>query len=398
MKRRLLTVALILSCAVVATGHRSAAEELDDGVPTWSISLYAPGNSPDASGNSPDAPGNSPAEPPSVAPTYTIGLYSNLVEVPLLAGMTWEQAKEQLSNLQLSPAKINPLALDSDKVKRQMVNAGELVAEGTEIRLDLVATVPSVIGLTLAEAYDVLEADHRFPIRYNEDWGSDYRVGVQNPSAGSELRRGQDVALIVQSKVPKVTGMKVSEAKEILTEAKLLAEIRSYFEEGDRVLTQSKRAGAMITAHEKVRLTVGVQMPNLVGESGGAADALLQSVRLPAVPLVATVATTNPVMHGQTRVNRQSIRAGEFVSRDASPRVEIIRYAYSTPRVVGGGGQQTGGVNGTGGGMFGGLNGGGTGGGMFGGQGGGQGGQGGGMGGGAGGFGFGGDYGGEEGY
>jgi beta-lactam-binding protein with PASTA domain len=219
--------------------------------------------------------------------------------------------------------------------------------------------------MTIGEAYEELESENGFKMAYNPNWSSEYKVTIQNPAGGEMLRRGRSVEVASMVRVPDVTGLSVDLAKEELTRSKLEALIPEYFEDDDQVLRQSMRSGKMVPALSQIRLTTGVQVPNLIGLNEAEADRELRRSAINGSPVFKQIATTDPRMHGQAFVDQQSIRAGEYITRTTGLRVVVVKYIYQAPaqpifeeprpptrrKPIGDGGGGGGGMDG-GGGMF----------------------------------------------
>jgi beta-lactam-binding protein with PASTA domain len=313
-------------CLIWGNTPAATAQDAERVSPTWTIPLYSEENPPPVPAN--PSPTNSTA-----GTAYRIGLFSQLIEVPSLRGKTWDEAELLLSQIHLVAVKLNELARKDDQVRNQDVAPGKKVAPGTPIKLDLVASVPNVVGLTLGEAYDVLEVENRFKMEYNPDWSSDLKITDQKPRAGEEHRRGRSVEVACMVRVPNLVGRSIEDAKAELTEVMLFADIRGYFEDTDQVLRQSEKNGKLVPALSKVRLTQGVEVPNLVGLGETQADRLLRDAKINGTPVYYSVATFNAAFHGQSVIEEQSIRAGNYITRDTDLRVKVRQYVYQPPVV-----------------------------------------------------------------
>lgn len=322
----------------------SAAERV---TPTWTVNLY----SQDTATPAPNLD-TTTASAPSSKKYFTVDLFGKLVEVPVLRGKTWYEASTLLAENNLVGVKLNSAARKDDEVRNQDVAPGKKVFPGTPVKLDLVAKVPNVVGKTLGEAYEILEVENGFIAKYDRSWSSEMEVTVQKPEAGALHRRGRDVDIAPMVEVPNVVRMSIYDAKNALTEAHLYADIPDYFEDTDVVLRQSQRAGKMVTALSKVRLTPGTRVPDLIGMNRVGADRALRAAGINGDPVFKAVYTYNSWMHGRTVVNRQSIRAGNYVPRESRMRVTLLRYVYRQPVIVvpprNGGGVGNGGGNGSG--------------------------------------------------
>lgn len=311
IKNQLITatcLVLFVSSVVVAQENAGA---------TWTVALYKRGQKPVTQGN-----------------TFYVGLYSRkpqLVTVPSLTGMTWDEASQTLTDLGLIAEKNNASGLHSDSVRNQNVTAGKKVYTGTTVRVGLVAIVPNIVGMTFSEAYSTLTDECGFKMKYNTNLSAEYKVTHQKPSAGSVLARGQSVSAACMVQVPSVEGLTVSEAQEKLAEAKLNNSLATEFESSDLVLKQTN-AGRTVPALSVIKLTPGVEVPNLIGMGGNRANAELVRTGVKGNARVKLIPTPNQFMHGRSTVVWQGYRAGQYISRTQTMNVNITKYIYTAPR------------------------------------------------------------------
>jgi serine/threonine-protein kinase len=133
-----------------------------------------------------------------------------LVEVPDLGGRTGSEAERIISqrNLALGRATTAESANPSGTVVRQEPSAGTRVMPGTFVNIVLAAVVtvptvrvPSVAGLSVADAHDVLRGAGLQPGLVNRAraWATAGTVTSQRPEAGSSAPAGATVDLVVAS-------------------------------------------------------------------------------------------------------------------------------------------------------------------------------------------------------
>lgn len=305
---------LLLSSALAAQPQEQTASGN-----IWTVSLYESGQMPAKQGN-----------------VFTIGLFSQkpqLVTVPSLSGMTWDEASKTLSDLKLVAIKNNASGLSSDSVRNQSIPAGKQVYTGSSVKLGLVTTVPNIVGKTFSEAYSMLTSECGFKMKYNQNLSSEFTVTHQDPKAGSVLARGQSVSAMCLVLVPKVEGLTVSEAQAKLSEAKLNNSLPKIFESSDLVLKQTN-AGRTVPALSVVKLVPGVKVPNLIGMNVVTANAELVRVGIKGNPRTTTIATPNQFMHGRTTVIGQGYRAGQYIARSQSMNVNLNKLVYVAPRPI----------------------------------------------------------------
>ena len=182
-------------------------------------------------------------------------------------------------------------------VLRQDPQPREEVDEGSEVTLIVSdgpgeATVPDVAGRSRRTAERrIEEAGFRARVREEpSDTVREGRVIETEPSANSQLERGQPVTLVVstgpeQVEVPDVRGRSRSEAESALEDAGL--ETRVTRQESDEdpgtVLSQQPAPGTQVDRGSEVSIVVArspteVEVPDVVGEDrNAAADALQEA-------------------------------------------------------------------------------------------------------------------------
>jgi len=152
--------------------------------------------------------------------------------------------------------------------------------------------VPSVVGLTLEEASEVLaEADLTVgPIE--ERTSDEYEAGLvieQSPEEGSDAPEGSEVMLVISlgpdvSEVPDLVGMTESDALRIVRQAGFEIDIQREYNSDvpdGQVFRQSPEAGEMAPPETVITIVVSrgtqlVRVPDVVGKSRGDATSELQ--------------------------------------------------------------------------------------------------------------------------
>jgi len=209
------------------------------------------------------------------------------VRIPSVAGLPRGVAIEQLNDAGL---KVMVDAIPSNRYReglavRTVPAEGTLVERGTRVRLFVSSgprrvTVPEVVGLT----QDAAEAELQrrgLEVRVRER-PSEEREGTvidQDPAAGSELKRGDTVTIVVSTgpervTVPNVVGSLLDEARASLRAAGLKVTVRrravSDATDDGRVVDQSPSAGVEVERGTDVVLFVG----KLASGVGGSDSAL----------------------------------------------------------------------------------------------------------------------------
>ncbi|MFN2388255.1 MAG: Stk1 family PASTA domain-containing Ser/Thr kinase [Actinomycetota bacterium] len=153
------------------------------------------------------------------------------VEVPVLEGLTLEEATEELKAVDLKvgdPTMVNDPVVPAGTVISQDPESGEKVDVGTEV--DLVVSegaetvaVPGVIGLSESDAISELEAAG-FEAEVFEGPSDDYEAGdvfAQDPDGGAQAEPGSTVRITVSTgpeerEMPSVIGMDADDARSFL--------------------------------------------------------------------------------------------------------------------------------------------------------------------------------------
>jgi len=157
------------------------------------------------------------------------------VEVPSVVGMTEDDAKRVIVDYQLVVGDIkqeNSETVAAGLVISQSPSAQTKVAEGTRVNLVISlgsgnVEVPSVVGLTRAEAEQVL-ADHKLVFEAGESRPDaeieSGRIISQNPPAGSKVAEDSKIVCIISTgpekvQIPNVFGMWKTDAEAQLSSA-----------------------------------------------------------------------------------------------------------------------------------------------------------------------------------
>ena len=168
-------------------------------------------------------------------PTTTAPQGDGLVEVPLVVGYTYEQAKEVLSNLNLGIKEIYDYSdtYAANIIFHQSEENGKRVSPNTTITVTIskgakTFELPNIIGQTQADAERVLKGKNlkvSYSYETTEDeakWG---KVKSSNPLVGSSVKSGDVITLViynspevVNKEVPDLSGYTASEARAKLNE------------------------------------------------------------------------------------------------------------------------------------------------------------------------------------
>jgi len=221
--------------------------------------------------------------------------------VPAAAGLATADATQQFA---ASGSPANPMAGTEDDEKKRSpwvwigIAALVLLVAGLALFLGRVlfgataaerVSVPSIIGKTIQQAENTL-TQQGLSIGTQTPQASDQPKGnilSQNPQAGSQLAKGQSVAVTVsagraQVQIPQLTGLANSDAAQAaLNEVNLtlgnVTQQDSDQPEG-MVLSQSPNSGTTVDEGSSVNIAVSngmVQVPSVVGDTEAQANATL---------------------------------------------------------------------------------------------------------------------------
>lgn len=224
--------------------------------------------------------------------------------VPVAAGLAGAAAADATQQFPASGPPADPMAgVDDDEKKRSPwvwigIAALVLLVAGLALFLGRVlfgattaeqVSVPTIVGKTIQQAENTL-SQQGLSLGTQTPQASDQPKGnilSQNPQAGSQLAKGQSVAVNVsagraQVQVPQLTGLaSSSDAQAALAEVNLtLGNVTK--QDSDQpegmVLSQSPNSGTTVDEGSKVNITVSngmVQVPNVVGNTEAQANATL---------------------------------------------------------------------------------------------------------------------------
>jgi serine/threonine-protein kinase len=269
--------------------------------------------------------------------------------VPGVVGEPFTAAQSQLqskgftvSQLQVTNAK------PSGTVIAQNPLAGVKAKEGSNVSLTVSSgpgntTVPTVVGETLQQAKSSIQIANLKVGKVVHQTSTQYAKGQvidTSPQAGQQPPVGTHVTIFVSSgppsvQVPDVTTEDVGQAKSTLQSrgfnVTTTSEVSTTAAPGI-VLSQSPVGGHSAASGSTVNLVVAkapptVAVPNVVGKTHGAANAMLGAVGFPAAPQQQTV--TNQSQNGI--VLSQTPAASTQVKKGTTVTIVIGKYVAPTP-------------------------------------------------------------------
>ncbi len=271
------------------------------------------------------------------------------VVVPPVVGEPFSAAQAQLSSdgftvtqLQVTNAK------QSGTVIAQNPLAGVKAKEGSNVSLTVSSgpgntTVPTVVGETLQQAKSSIQIANLKVGKIVHQTSTQYAKGQvidTSPAAGQQPPVGTHVTIFVSSgppsvQVPDVTTEDADTAKSTLQSRGfnvITTEQVTTTATPGTVLSQSPVGGKAAASGSTVTLVVAkapptVAVPNVVGQSHGAANAMLGAAGFPATPQQQTV--TNKSQNGI--VLSQNPAASTQVKKGTNVTIVVGKYVAPTP-------------------------------------------------------------------
>jgi eukaryotic-like serine/threonine-protein kinase len=269
--------------------------------------------------------------------------------VPPVVGEPFDTAQTQLQNdgFEVNPVpEINPKKAGT--VIRQDPLGGTKLKVGSTVTLTVssgpgTATVPGVVGDTLAQAKSAIEAANLKVGQVMQQSSTTMLAGhvvSTSPAAGANPTAGSAVEIFVSSgppkvQVPDVTSEDIGQAKANLqNQGFSIGTVTEQVSTGatpGTVIDQDPSGGTLEPSGTTVDLVVAKQaptvaVPNVVGQTTGAAEATLGSKGFPA-----SVQTTNVSNQGQDHVVlSQSPSAGAPANPGSTVTITVGHYVAST--------------------------------------------------------------------
>ncbi|MFR0358784.1 Stk1 family PASTA domain-containing Ser/Thr kinase [Streptomyces sediminimaris] len=221
------------------------------------------------------------------------GVGNDTVAVPNLVSQSEADAKQLLNNSDLKVGTIKRQPCEDQSkgnVCSQDPAKNSDVKKGTEVNF-VVSTgapkvaVPSVLGKSLDEAKQILEADkYKFNVETKTQESSEQPNTVldQNPGLGKEVQKGSTITLTIAKapetvQVPDVTGRSCDEAKAQMTANNLNGNCTEVDTQDPnqvgKVVSTDPQAGTQVKKNSSVNIQIGkapqnqqTQVPNIQGQ------------------------------------------------------------------------------------------------------------------------------------
>jgi beta-lactam-binding protein with PASTA domain len=178
------------------------------------------GNGPQPSKPGQGQSSSGPSQTASVIPegpaVITVNVHPDLVRVPVLAEQSMQQAKQKLAAVGLK-TEPKQKTLPDDRVLSSRPQENSWVKPQTTVSLEIVRRVPNVVGNQSQAAAEMLRGLEFVPkpnrvAKYRSD---DIVIG-QNPAASTYAGRLTEVNLDVQRRVPNIVGLSAAQAQELI--------------------------------------------------------------------------------------------------------------------------------------------------------------------------------------
>jgi serine/threonine-protein kinase len=206
----------------------------------------------------------------------TISIGPKQVEVPKLVGLTRDEAQQAITDLGFVPS-VDYESSDKvpvDEVISQQPEAGTPVDEGSTVafvvsRGPKVAEVPGVVGMKKSSAEKTLKKAG-FKVSSSEQYDETVAAGLvisQNPNKGFEGTEGSTVSIVVslgpkRSTVPKVIGKTEAEARQLIEDAGLVAQVTYFLSDGTgKVVEQTPAKDTKVTPGSSVEILIDATAP-----------------------------------------------------------------------------------------------------------------------------------------
>jgi beta-lactam-binding protein with PASTA domain len=280
------------------------------------------------------------------------------VKVPDVVGLTLAAAKAALDKVDLNVGRIEEKqssTVAAGLIISQHPRAGTTVREDRRVRL-LVSkgasqtTVPNVIGATQAAATTAITSAGLIVGTVTNQTSATVATGLvisESPAAGSTVKSGSAVSLVVSTGVAKVTvpnvvGLTQAGATTAITGAGLavgsVSTQNSSTVAAGLVISESPSAGSSVAANSAVSFVVStgvakVVVPNVVGKTQSVATIAITAIGLK----VGTVTTQSSSTVAAGLVISESPGAGTSVALGSSVSISVSSGVpkVSVPNVVG---------------------------------------------------------------
>lgn len=237
---------------------------------------------------------------------------SEMVEVPDVRGMTYDEAKEELNKKGLGIKKASKEEAsneyDAGEVKSQDPGAGEEVKKNSTVTVVISSgeaaekvTVPNVVGRSESEAEKILQ-DAGLKVTHGDAQSSDTvasgNVISSDPAAGTEVDEGSSVTIVIslgkeEVKVPDIRNRSAADAESALAGAGLVGSAGQDYSDtvpAGNVISQSPEAGSSVTKGTTVSYVVSlgaktqtVEVPDVLRSYPETAEQVLSESGLNAV-------------------------------------------------------------------------------------------------------------------
>lgn len=282
-------------------------------------------------------------------PDAAIEQRDTTVQVPDVAGLPLQQAREELEGLGLEVDTTEEPSPDVERgsVIRSNPAAGSTLQEGASVQLTVssgkeVTDVPDLTRLTLQQASSALQAVglslNSQATEEESDSVPEGQILQQNPAAGTQISKGSQVSVTVSSgpkqvRVPDLTGLQLAQAQSTLDSLDLESEIVyvDSLEPEGKVLSVAEQ-GSMVDARSSIRLEVSngqlFEMPDLTRATESQALAKLRSAgwTAPESSLVMGSEVKTGLITDRKLIAATEPQAGQTLRKDA--RITVHYYEF----------------------------------------------------------------------
>ncbi|WP_158265118.1 PASTA domain-containing protein [Blastopirellula marina] len=202
--------------------------------------------------------------------------------------------------------------MSNDVAVRQSPESGEYASVDELIDVNFNAVMPLVEGKLAKEGIDALE-ERDLGYRANTKIFLQDKIVQQSPNPGVLVSHGDIADLVVHTKVPDITGLRLDVARKSLDDFDLAINLPNQLARGEDIVRgQNPNAGLYVPHQSNVRLSpVVTKVPNVVGYSLGDAETVLDARNDIGVRTIGSLLDRD-------RITGQNPRAGTEIERGQS--------------------------------------------------------------------------------
>lgn len=237
-----------------------------------------------------------PPVPPTGKPLVSMKLPPDEVRVPEVVDGSIQTASTRLKNLGLGLSDANKF-FQGDRITGVTPKARTWVPSGSMVEINAQRQVPNLIRLAKEDAVKELDR-HRFRLIVAEKTTDRDIVIEQSPVAGEYVAVGSPVEIELAAIVPGVVGSLQRDAVKTLLEKGLSWRARTKAFQLDKVVAQDPQPGALFPSNGEVLLELHLPVPNVIGKTRSQAEEILTNFDLQ-IEVLTRLARDGDIVRGQ---------------------------------------------------------------------------------------------------